>query len=319
VPPAGMDMGDAGGDYRYAVRLGLEGIRGVSAAEVASLVAGRDGAPYTCLDDVRGRAGLSRPAAEQLAMVGAFDVVAGVGRRGGPRDRRVLRLFTEERWRTAASRRAVAKEDAGAQQLDLDVHADHEPQLPALTGAEQVRGELQASGIDVSRHVLSFYEPLLRELEVMRASELSGCRPQATVRVAGVKVALQSPQQRSGRRVLFLSLDDRTGTTQTTFFSGTLDDNAWVLLHGWLFVVEGRISRRGATRGSSRRGDGTTVVGERAWDLSRLWRARQEGWLTDALAEAGTPAPHSDRRSGPGRSGAAAAGLRASEFGRGSR
>ena len=92
-----------------------------------------------------------------------------------------------------------------------------------------------------------------------------------------------------------------------------------MLLHGWLFVVEGRISRRGATRSSARRGDGTTVIGERAWDLSRLWRARQEGWLPDALAESGTPSPHSDRRHGPGRTGAAAAGLQASEFGRGSR
>lgn len=320
LPPAGMDMGDAGGDYRFAVRLGLEGIRGVGEKEVASVVAGREDGPYTSLDDVRSRAGLSRPAAEQLAMVGAFDVVAGVGRRDGVRDRRVLRLFVEERWRTAASRRAVAKEDErGGVQLDLDVHVDHEPELPPLTGAEQVRGELHASGIDVSRHVVSFYEPLLRDLDVVRTSQLKELQPQTLVRVAGVKVALQSPQQRSGNRVMFLSLDDRTGTVQATFFQGTLEANAWVLLHGWLFVVEGRISRRGATRSSARRGDGTTVIGERAWDLSRLWRARQEGWLPDALAESGTPSPHSDRRHGPGRTGAAAAGLQASEFGRGSR
>ncbi len=272
------------------------------------------GRPYTSLDDVRGRAGLSRPAAEQLAAVGAFDHVAGVGRRAGPRDRRVLQLLVEEQWRSASSRRAVARE-GGNQQLGLDVHVDHEPELPALTGAEQVRGELHASGIDVSRHVVSFYEPLLAELGVVRASELRGLAPQRLVRVAGVKVALQSPQQRSGNRVLFLSLDDRTGTVQATFFQSSLEDNAWTLMHGWLFVCEGRVSRRGATRSSARRGDGTTVIGVRAWDLSRLWRARQEGWLTDALEEKGTPAPHSDRRSP--RAPGTAAGLRASEFGRG--
>ena len=162
---------------------------------------------------------------------------------------------------------------------------------------------------------MSFYEPLLAELGVVRASELSGLRPQTLVRVAGVKVALQSPQQRSGNRVLFLSLDDRTGTVQVTYFQSSLEDNAWTVMHGWLFVCEGRISRRGATRASARRGDGTTVIGVRAWDLSRLWRARQEGWLTDALEERGTPAPHDDRRSQRGHG--AAAGLRASEFGRG--
>jgi error-prone DNA polymerase len=312
MPPSGFDQGDAGNGYRYAVRLGLDGIRGVAESEVASMVAGR---PYTSLDEVRGRAGLSRPAAEQLTAVGAFDQVAGVARRGGPKDRRVLKLFVDERWRGTQSRRAVAKE-AGVQQLGLDVHLDHEPQLPALTGAEQLRGELHASGIDVSRHVVSFYEPLLHELGVVRASDLSDLAPQTLVRIAGVKVALQSPQQRSGNRVLFLSLDDRTGTVQATFFHSTLQENAWTLMHGWMFVIEGRVSRRGATRDSARRGDGTTVVGQRAWDMSRLWRARSEGWLHDALAELGTPAPHEDRRSS--RTAGAAAGLRAAEFGRGS-
>lgn len=311
LPPAGRDMGDAGNGYRYAVRLGLEGIRGMTDSEVASLVAGR---PYTSLEDVRGRAGLSRPAAEQLAAVGAFDQVAGVGRRDGPTDRRVLRLFVEEGWRGVRTRRAVAKED-GTRQLGLDVDVDHRPQLPALTGAERIRGELHASGVDISRHVVAFYEPLLDELGVVRASQLSGLAPQSLVRVAGVRVALQSPQQRSGTRVLFLSLDDRTGTVQATFFQSRLEDNAWTLMHGWLYVVEGRVSRRGATRTSARRGDGSTVVGTRAWDLSRLWRARQEGWLPEALAEKGTPLPHDDRRSSLATG--SAAGLRASTFGRG--
>ncbi|MBW3657236.1 MAG: hypothetical protein KY457_01260, partial [Actinobacteria bacterium] len=126
---------------------------------------------------------------------------------------------------------------------------------------------------------------------------------QKVVRVAGVKVALQSPQQRSGQRVLFLSLDDRTGTTQATFFERSLGDNAWTVLHAWLLVVEGRVSRRGDM--------GATVSGTRAWDLSRLWRAWQEGWLPDALAERGTPAPHQRTTTRP-------AGLRAAEFGRGS-
>jgi error-prone DNA polymerase len=69
-------------------------------------------------------------------------------------------------------------------------------------------------------------------------------------------------------------------------------------------VVEGRVSRRGRL--------GATVTGTRAWDLSRLWRAWQEGWLPAALEERGTPAPHE-------RDVAKPAGLEASEFGRGSR
>ncbi len=159
-------------------------------------------------------------------------------------------------------------------------------------------------GMDVSRHVLSFYEPLLEVLGVTRSCDLPRVPVQSTVRVAGVKVAVQSPAQRSGQRVLFLSLDDRTGQTQTTYFERNLDDCAWTVLHAWLLVAEGRVSRRGRM--------GATVTGTRAWDLSRLWRAWQEGWLDAALEERGTPAPHE-------RAVAKPRGLEASEFGRGSR
>jgi error-prone DNA polymerase len=160
--------------------------------------------------------------------------------------------------------------------------------------------------VDVARHVVSFYEPLLEALGVVRAADLFDLPTQARVRVAGVKAAVQSPAQRSGNRVLFLSLDDRTGTTQVTYFAGTLEDCAWTVMHAWLLVAEGRVSRRGTGR------RGVTVTGTRAWDLSRLWRAWQEGWLPDALAERGTPAPHLRTTVRP-------EGLQASEWGRGSR
>jgi error-prone DNA polymerase len=141
-------------------------------------------------------------------------------------------------------------------------------------------------------------------LGVTRACDLPSVPTQTKVRVAGVKVAVQSPAQRSGQRVLFLSLDDRTGTTQTTYFERHLDDCAWTVLHAWLLVAEGRLTRRGRM--------GATVTGTRVWDLSRLWRAWQEGWLDAAMEERGTPAPHERTTARP-------AGLAASEFGRGSR
>jgi error-prone DNA polymerase len=298
VPPGGVDAGDAGDGYRYAVRIGLQAVSGITEEEIAAL---RRGRPYTSLSDLRERGGLSRPTVEALTDAGALDRLAGVGRRGGPRDRRALRLGVEELWRGRARRRGPGPR---AEQAMLDLHADHEPQLPADSEATRVRAELAATGLDVSRHVASFYEPLLEALGVVRACDLERCENQARVRVAGVKVAVQSPAQRSGQRVMFLSLDDRTGQTQTTYFERSLEDCAWTVLHAWLLVAEGRVSRRGQR--------GATVVGHRAWDLSRLWRAWQEGWLAEALAERGTPAPHERMASKP-------AGLQASEFGRGSR
>ena len=294
IPPGGRDAGDAGNGYRYAIRLGLQDVRGITDAEIDRLL---DRRPFPFLDDLRARAGLSRPTAERLAELGAMDVIGGLGRRDGPTHRRQLKLAVEELWKRARAEQRV-------EQTALDLHADHTPQLPAPSEADQVRAELAATGMDVTRHVLSFYEPLLEVLGVTRAIDLPAERDWATVRVAGVKVAIQSPPQRSGQRVIFLSLDDRTGTTQTTYFERTLEDNAWTLLHGWLLVAEGRVRRRGR--------QGATINGVRVWDLSRLWRAWQEGWLPDALNERGTPPPHERAITRP-------AGLQASQFGRGSR
>ena len=305
VPPSGRDAGEAGGGYRYAVRVGFQDVKGITAEEIDALVSGR---PYTSLQDFRARSKVSRPIAERLVMVGALDMVAGVGRPGGPRHRRHVLLGVEELWAGVKGRRraglAADGSTAVAEQTAMDIHADHEAQLPEPTGAEQVRDELAVLGMDVSRHVLSFYEPLLDALGVVRAAELGSVPEWRRVRVAGVKVAVQSPQQRSGQRVLFLSLDDRTGASQSTFFERTLPDVAWTCLHAWLLVTEGVVRRRGKL--------GATVNGQRAWDLSRLWRAWQEGWLADALEETGTPAPHE-------RAPARPEGLIASEFGRGSR
>ncbi|MGM0616570.1 MAG: DNA polymerase III subunit alpha [Actinomycetota bacterium] len=322
VPPSGIDAGEAGHGYRYAVRIGLKDVAGSTDAELATLTGQR---PFTSLEDLRARGGLSRPTATALVDAGALDALAGVGRRGGPSGRRALTLAVEELWRDRRGRRrgggtsaaggaedsdtAAAGTASGAaargEQTALDLHADHTPVLPEDREADRVRAELAATGMDVSRHVISFYEPLLEVLGVTRACDLATRSTQSSVRVAGVKVAVQSPAQRSGQRVLFLSLDDRTGQTQTTYFERSLDDCAWTVLHAWLLVVEGRVSRRGDL--------GATVTGTRAWDLSRLWRAWQEGWLDAALAERGTPAPH--ERTGAPRP----RGLSVSEFGRGAR
>jgi error-prone DNA polymerase len=320
LPPTGRDAGEAGGGYRYGVRMGLQDVRGITDAELTSLV---DGRPFTSLTDLRSRGELSRPTTVALVDAGALDQLAGVGRRGGPSSRRALTLAVEELWRDrGARRRTPARGGAStaapsearpatrpapppAEQTAFDLHADHEPQLPPDGDADRVRAELAVTGLDVSRHVVSFYEPLLAALEVTRACDLLRVPDQRRVRVAGVKVAVQSPAQRSGQRVVFLSLDDRTGTTQTTFFERNLGDCAWTVLHAWLLVAEGRVTRRGRR--------GATVTGLRAWDLSRLWRAWQEGWLDAALEERGTPAPH--LQVGTVRP----AGLQASEFGRGSR
>jgi error-prone DNA polymerase len=289
LPPTGRDAGRRGDGSRWAIRLGLAAVADLGHDEVDRILGLR---PFVSITDLRDRGAIARDGALALVGSGALDALARVGSSNAPRDRRELRLLVEEAWslrgrrapRRRASRRADGTRRTGSQ-VSLPLAIDEAPVgLPPESGASRVREELRTTGVDLSAHVVSFYAPLLDALGVVSAATFRDVPTGQRIRVAGLRAALQSPPQRSGDRVMFLTLDDRTGQVQVTFFSRTLPDCAWVVRSAELVVCEGTVARRGRR--------GATLVGRRAWDLTRLWRAWQDGALEEALAERGTPAPH---------------------------
>ncbi|SDE53219.1 DNA polymerase III subunit alpha [Auraticoccus monumenti] len=150
--------------------------------------------------------------------------------------------------------------------------------LPELTEAERVRAELNILGLDVSRHVVEFYRPLLIALGVCDAADLLKARSRSELLVAGVKVATQTPPVRSGRRVVFLTLDDSTGPLDATFFEDAQGHYAGTVFSSWMLVVRG-VLRRTGPRGVSLRATG-------CWDLQQLHQVWQEAQLGGADPEA---------------------------------
>lgn len=103
-----------------------------------------------------------------------------------------------------------------------------------------------------------------------------------TVLVAGAKAATQTPPIRSGRRVIFTTLDDSTGLVDCAFFDDSHEACAHTVFHSWLLLVRGTVQRRGPRSFS--------VVGAAAWNLAELAELRREGGLeavTARLAEGG--------------------------------
>ena len=148
--------------------------------------------------------------------------------------------------------------------------------LPEMTGPERVRAELDILGLDASAHIIDFYAPMLKALEVTRSGQLLGQRSRSELWVAGVKVATQTPPVRSGRRVVFLTLDDSTGPVDATFFEDVQGPYAATVFHSWMLLVRG-ILRRTGPRGVSLRATG-------AWELSGLWDAWTHGGLKAVYA-----------------------------------
>jgi error-prone DNA polymerase len=143
--------------------------------------------------------------------------------------------------------------------------------LPEMTGPERVRAELDILGLDASGHIIDFYAPMLQALKVTRSGQLLSARSRSELWVAGVKVATQTPPVRSGRRVVFLTLDDSTGPVDATFFEDVQGPYAATVFHSWMLLVRG-ILRRTGRRGVSLRATG-------AWELSGLWDAWSHGGL----------------------------------------
>jgi error-prone DNA polymerase len=343
--PVHPDLPDASD---YGIRLSLTDVKGISDAEVASIVAGQ---PFSNLADFWSRATVSRPVVERLVLAGAFDSMHGIGVSGSGLGRRgritrrdlLLHVSELDRWEKAtrnergsragharrslgggrhtpppslagdevreraaaqsqAARPVVAAADQAVQlTLDLGDRPELTPGtgLPEMTGSERVRAELDVLGLDASAHVVEFYGPMLDALGVVRSRDLLRSRSNSEVWIAGVKVATQTPPIRSGRRVVFLTLDDATGPVDATFFEDVQGPYAATIFHSWLLLVRGVVRRTGP-RGISIRATG-------AWELAGLWEAWRDGGhpavvraLEDADAEAAARAAAGEREADTG-------------------
>lgn len=104
---------------------------------------------------------------------------------------------------------------------------------------------------------------MLEDLGVTAAKDLLGVRNGSEVLVAGIRVATQTPPMRSGKRVVFISLDDGTGYSDTTFFADAQEQAGPLLFGTELMIIKGRTRRTGDR--------GISTQAENAWDLKQMW------------------------------------------------
>nr|WP_173095776.1 DNA polymerase III subunit alpha [Actinomadura verrucosospora] len=260
------------------IRVALNEVRGISDAEVGAIVGAR---PYASLTDFWRRARVSRPTAERLVLAGAFDALYA-GDEQVPRRDLLCRVGALDR---VTARRgpavpegqlALGHEDGGG---DPSAFAEPVPlgELPPMTPAEIVEAELDVLGMDVSRHVLGFYDGLLDGLGIVRAAALPGRPTGSDVLVAGVKVATQTPAVRSGQRVIFATLDDSTGPVDLAFFESVQEHCAATVFGSWLLVVRGRVRHAGARA--------VSITATACWDLNTLYGEWRHGGM-DAVRSA---------------------------------
>lgn len=253
----------------WGLRLALLDVHGISEAEAERIA---EGQPYASLLDFWERARPSRPLAGRLAQVGALDEFGA--------NRRDLQLHLTELHRGARAGRGDQLPLSGGRRTAS-------AGLPDLTSAEKLSAELGVLSMDASRNLMDDHRTFLNELGVMSAKRLREARHGETVLVAGAKAATQTPPIRSGRRVIFSTLDDGTGLVDLAFFDDSHDTCAHTVFHSWLLLVRGVVQRRGPRSFS--------VVGSAAWNLADLLEVRREEGLEGVAARlAGTGTSQGD-------------------------
>ncbi|GAB3189356.1 DNA polymerase III subunit alpha [Nesterenkonia suensis] len=237
------------------IRMALTSLAGISEAELDRIT---ETQPFDSLADLRDRARPKRPTLRALAQVGALDSLMPGGR--SRRGDLIAAVAEKTQAKVSTSRR---REVAG--QLPLPIADVELAALPASHSApeqdELIADELRLTSIDVTGHVMETHRQTMDRFGVTRAEDLLTLRSGSTVRVAGIRVATQTPPMASGRRVVFISLDDGTGCADVAFFDEAQNNAGEILFTARLMLVEGTIRRTGPRA--------VSIQACEAWDLRR--------------------------------------------------
>ena len=242
----------------YALRISLADVGGISDNEITSIINGR---PYIDLSDFVRRSGASVATTESLIMIGGFDQLHQIGDQLNRRD---LLLHLQDLYKLTGTK-------IGQSQLTLELMPPPlaSAGLPNLTAQERLQNEISVLGMEVSAHLLNSYGEFLNAIGAVKSSDVIKQRSGASLLIAGVKSALQTPPVRSGRRVMFLTIDDGYGCNDVTFFEDAQQSYAQLLRTSNLFLIRGQLRRTGPR--------GVSIRATQAWELSSAYNS----WLAD--------------------------------------
>lgn len=209
------------GRYRR-LRLGFRQISGIQEEDAQTLVTGH---PYPTITAIRD-AGVSQTAMEKLADADAFQSL-GLDRR-------------KALWEVAALDDRPIALFAGE-----PGESTHEPgiTLPSMTMAQHVVQDYASTSLSLKAHPVSFVREKLDLLRIVPAADLPNHKDGDLVKIAGLVLVRQQPGTASG--VVFITIEDETGTTNLVTFHTVFQANRKIILQSRLLMVEGKLQIEG--------------------------------------------------------------------------
>jgi error-prone DNA polymerase len=239
---------------RFAVRLGLRMVHGLANADAGLIPIVRAEQPFTSIEDLWLRAGISAKALKHLAEADAYGSL-GVSRRdalwtiGGLSDE-VMPLFA-----AADERDRMIRPELVEPAVDL---------VPMTEGREVVE-DYRSKGLTLRRHPVSFLRHELTERRISSCEELHWVRDGQRVTVAGLVLVRQKPGSAKG--VTFMTIEDETDVANLVIWSSVFEKHRRLILSSGMIGCRGRLQREGGV---------THLIAEHFIDLSDLLRSVAE-------------------------------------------
>jgi error-prone DNA polymerase len=205
-----------------ALRLGLRQVKGFNEDAAHRIVAARQQASFASVPDLCQRARLNKAEREALAAANA------------------LQRLTGHRHQAQWELQAVEEQpplfnasEAGRLRDGVALDAPNE--------VENLLADYQSLGLTLGRHPMAVIRHRSPFRDCRTARGLRGVRHGGFARVAGLVTNRQRPGSASG--ILFMTLEDETGTTNVVVWKDRVEQFRRVLLGGQLLEIRGTLER----------------------------------------------------------------------------
>ncbi|MBO8126791.1 MAG: DNA polymerase III subunit alpha [Firmicutes bacterium] len=247
-----------------SIRIGLNQVKGMEAKISRAIVKARRERPFTSLHDFIFRVPVSKDIAENLVLGGAFDEL---------HPNRKLALWELHKALKSGKKLKSRPETGPGLNLAITAPPPVQKDCPDFSPWEKFRQEHSVLGLSAQYHLLQFFRPYLRDNAYATSRDIKGLASGTRVRIAGKVIRPHRPPTKSGKTVVFLTLEDEFGLIDATVFEDKYHR------YGHLIFTRGLLGLTGVVQ---RRGRGTSLLVEEVHELPR--RARSSSTFCGSAA-----------------------------------
>lgn len=264
LPPDINRSGEAFAVEEGGIRVSLKQVKGMSESALKTILQARSEGAFLSLEDFcRRTAGekgatraVPRDTIKNLILCGTFDALHSNRRELIWRLPRVLAGRQERRNGVGLG------PDSEQVPLEIDLSASMPGNrgITDFSGAEKFLKEFEILGIMVRGHYMGLLRKRLSARGFLPSSEVKKVQPGTTVKVAGLVVRPHRPPTKSGRVIVFMSLEDEDGLIDVTVFEDIYQRYGQMIFAETVppLAVLGKVERRG---------NGVSVIAERIKEL----------------------------------------------------